>query len=172
MWRGCRYFAMYLCLVKCPLRLTRVEEESNFFNPRYLLLLTSSCSRLQSEKRRVALFWIDVSSLQQLHWSLPLCKLRLSWCLCLEAVGNISTKRVWLLHQEMQFLYIPLCSWCWPLTPNFVDSASCNAAYRCWSAVRRVGSVVFTASQCCFFRLWSGDVQPTVVNIYETCWCH
>lgn len=171
MWRGCGCFSTYLCLVRCPLRSTTVEEESDFFNTslaaaHFLLLQTTLW-----EKNRLVLFGIRVSSLQQLHWFLLLCKLRLSLCLCLKAVGNISTKRDWLLHQETQFSHTPWCSWCWPLTPNVVDSTSCAAAYRCWS-VRRLGNVVFAASQCCFFRLWSGDVQPTVVNIYETCWCH
>lgn len=118
MWRDCGYFATYLCLVKCPLRSTTVEEKSDFFNPRHSLLLTSSCSRLHFEKKGLALLWIRVSTLQQLHWSLPICKFRLSWCLCLEAAGNISTKRVWLLHKETQFLYKPCApdADLWPLT--------------------------------------------------------
>lgn len=32
MWRGCGYFAVYLCLVKCPLRSTTAEKESLFKN--------------------------------------------------------------------------------------------------------------------------------------------
>lgn len=104
----------------------------------FLNCITRCCSpplAPDSEKRKgQELFWIPVSSLQQVHWSLALCKFRLSWCLCFEASVLLS---------------------CCPLTPEeliFIDSTRCHIAYRFWSTVRSLG-VVFAGFQCC----WSGD---------------